>query len=102
VLTYVRKDEREELLVAINLSNRAFSCSVDVASAAGYIDITLEVYRLPRPAPSGTAQNRSGDAAVTGSLDSPGRARSGASGLSPLPRVYLPAWGVKVFIRRNQ
>ena len=39
VLTFVRRDDREEFLVAINLSNRPFTGTVE-ASGAGYADVT--------------------------------------------------------------
>jgi glycosidase len=39
VITFVRSDATEEVLVAVNLTNRAFSGTVEVAGA-GYTEIT--------------------------------------------------------------
>jgi cyclomaltodextrinase / maltogenic alpha-amylase / neopullulanase len=39
VVTFVRRDEREEFLIAVNLSNRPFTGTVE-SSGAGYVDVT--------------------------------------------------------------
>src|SRR5438445_12474397 len=43
VVTYVRRTTDEEVLVAINFSNRAFVGSVETTVKAGYVDVTVDV-----------------------------------------------------------
>jgi glycosidase len=79
VLTYLRRTPDEEVLVAVNLSNRPFFGSTEVANAT-YADITPDVGPpLPpdAPAPERTARKR-------------------AVGL---PALSLDAWGYRVFRR---
>lgn len=81
VLTYLRRITDEELLVAINFSNRPFSGSVEVPGA-GFTDVTPDVGQpLPpdAPAPEQTAKKR----------------------LVGLPAVTLDAWGYRI-LRRNK
>ena len=80
VLTYLRRTPDEEVLVAINLSNRPFFGSTEVASATAYLDITPDVGTpLPpdAPAPERAARNRS----------------------VGLPALSLDAWGYRIFRR---
>jgi len=83
VLTYARRfagAAGEEILVAINLSNRPFTGSVDIGKRGTFSDITPDVDPpLPpdAPAPERTARKR----AVS------------------LPTLSLNAWGYRIFRR---
>ncbi len=80
VLTYVRRTLEEEVLVAVNLSNRPFFGSVEAANATAYFDITPDVGPpLPpdAPAPEQAARKRS----------------------VGLPALSLDAWGYRLFRR---
>ncbi|HEY8187651.1 MAG TPA: alpha-amylase family glycosyl hydrolase [Pyrinomonadaceae bacterium] len=80
VLTYVRRSEDEEVLVAINLSSRPFFGSVETAGAASYTDVTPDVGPpLPPDAPApelGARKRRVG-----------------------LPTLALDSWGYRIFRR---
>jgi len=81
VLTYVRRTRDEEVVVAINLSNRPFAGVVSGVKRAGFSDVTPEVGPpLPpdAPAPAQAARKREVE----------------------LPNIKLDAWGYRVF-RRN-
>jgi glycosidase len=80
VLTYMRHTADEEVLVAINLSNRPFFGSVEVGGSAGFGDVTPDV-GPPLP-PDAPAPERS--------------ARKHAVGL---PALSLDAWGYRIFRR---
>jgi glycosidase len=43
VVTYLRRTRDEEILVAINFSNRPFFGSVEAPGVAGYVDVTPDV-----------------------------------------------------------
>jgi cyclomaltodextrinase len=80
VLTYIRRAADEEVLVAVNLSNRPFFGAVEVGSPAGFGDVTPDVGPpLPpdAPAPEQSARKR-------------------AVGL---PVLALDAWGYRIFRR---
>jgi glycosidase len=80
VLTFLRRAEDEEVLVAINLSNRPFFGSVEVGGTAGFADVTPDIGPpLPpdAPAPEQSARKR----------------RVG------LPTLALDAWGYRIFRR---
>lgn len=80
VLTYRRRTVGEEMLVAINLSNRPFSGSVEAAGGADFADVTPEVGKpLPpdAPAPAQAARKREVN----------------------LPSLSLEAWGYRIFRR---
>jgi hypothetical protein len=79
VLTYLRRTPDEEVLVTINLSNRPFFGSTEVANAT-YADITPDV-GPPLP-PDAPAPERA--------------ARKRAVGL---PALSLDAWGYRIFRR---
>ena len=82
VLTYVRRAAGEEMLVAINLSNRPFSGSVESVKRGTFVDVTPDVDPpLPpdAPAPERTARKRTVD----------------------LPELSLDAWGYRIFRRQN-
>ncbi len=80
VLTYSRRTNNEELLVAINLSSTPFFGSVETAGVTGYVDITPDVGPpLPpdAPAPEPTVRKRN----------------------VGLPALSLEAWGYRMFRR---
>jgi cyclomaltodextrinase len=80
VLSFVRRTKDEEVLVAINLSNRPFVGSVEVGNRGTFADITPDIAPpLPpdAPAPERAARQR----AVT------------------LPALSLDAWGYRIFRR---
>ena len=80
VLTYLRRTPDEEVLVAINLSNRPFFGSTEVASATAYLDITPDV-GTPLPP------------------DAPAPARAARKRSVGLPALSLDAWGYRIFRR---
>jgi len=80
VLSYMRRTADEEVLVAVNLSNRPFFGSVEVGSGPAFVDVTPEVGPpLPpdAPPPEQLARKR----------------RVG------LPVLALDAWGYRIFRR---
>ncbi len=78
VVSYLRRVSGEEILVAINLSNRPFFGSVEVANGQTFIDVTPEVGQpLPPDAPA-PEQGR--------------RMRTNA-----LPALSLESWGYRIF-----
>ena len=80
VVTYVRRTADEEVLVAINFSNRPFFGSVETMGAAGYADVTPDVGPpLPpdAPAPDQSARKR----------------------IIGLPVLALDAWGYRIYRR---
>jgi glycosidase len=80
VLTYVRRAEAEEVLVAINLSNRPFFGSIEVGGPGDFVDITPDV-GAPLP-PDAPAPDRSARKQTVG-----------------LPSLVLDAWGYRIFRR---
>jgi glycosidase len=81
VVTYMRRAAGEEVLVAINLSNRPFTGSVEMGTQGAFEDITPEVAPpLPpdTPAPKQAAKKRE----------------------VSLPSLALDAWGYRIFRRR--
>jgi glycosidase len=81
VLTYSRRSGGEEILVAINLSNRPFVGSVKLVERQGFKDVTPDV---APPLPP----------------DAPEPARIARKQIVELPVLKLRAWGYRVF-RRN-
>lgn len=80
VLTYTRRSENEEVLVAVNLSNRPFFGSVEVGSGAAFADVTPDIAPpLPPDAPEPAQAERKRPAG--------------------LPAISLDAWGYRVFRR---
>ena len=80
VLTYLRRAAGEEILVAINLSNRKFAGTVNIGNRGTFVDVTPDVDPpLPpdAPAPERAARKRSVD----------------------LPKLSLDAWGYRIFRR---
>jgi glycosidase len=80
VLTFVRRTKDEEVLVAINLSNRPFFGSVEAGSGSAFEDVTPDV-GPPLP-PDAAAPDRSARKQTVG-----------------LPILALDAWGYRIFRR---
>ncbi len=81
VLSFIRRSTDEEVLVAINLSNRPFSGTIAAGKAAGYRDITPNVSQ-PQPP------------------DAPPTETARAKPPVGLPAISLDAWGYRIFRRR--
>lgn len=80
VVTYIRRTEDEELLVAINLSNRPFFGSVEVGSGAAFADVTPDIAPPLLP-------------------DAPAPAQAARKRAVGLPAISLEAWGYRIFRR---
>ena len=80
VLTYIRRAEGEELLVAINLSNRPFNGSVEFGNRGTFSDVTPDV---DPPLPP----------------DAPAPERAARQRPVNLPTISLDAWGYRIFRR---
>src|ERR1044072_7727358 len=80
VVTFVRRDAAEEVVVAINFSNRPFDGTVEALSGASFADLTPDT-RNPLP-PNATDADRAE------------RRRTGA-----LPGLSLDPWGDRIFRR---
>jgi cyclomaltodextrinase len=80
VVTYLRSSPDEEILVAINFSNRPFFGSVEVANGQAFADITPDV-NAPLPP------------------DAPAPERNARARASALPVVALESWGYRIFRR---
>jgi cyclomaltodextrinase len=83
VVTYLRRSADEEILVAINFSNRPFSGAVEVANGQAFGDITPDV-NAPLPP------------------DAPAPERSARARASALPVLSLESWGYRIFRRPVQ
>ena len=83
VLTFARRTTNEEVVVAINLSNRPFFGSMEVANGGAYEDVSPDV-GAPLP-PDAPAPERA--------------ARRRAVGL---PALSLDAWGYRIFRRTSK
>lgn len=78
VVTYLRRNGEEEVLVAINFSNHPFRGFVEAESAANFVDATPDVRPpLPTDAPEQSAKVRP----------------------AALPALALDAWGFRIFRR---
>ncbi len=83
VITYLRRSPDEEMLIAINFSNRPFFGSVEVRNGQGFSDVTPDVGApLPpdAPAPEGNASART----------------------NALPVLSLRSWGYRIFRRPSK
>ncbi|HYY55865.1 MAG TPA: alpha-amylase family glycosyl hydrolase, partial [Pyrinomonadaceae bacterium] len=81
VVTYLRRTPREEVLVAINLSNRAVVGLVEAGNGAAFTDVTPDIAPpLPPDAPA------------------PERGAAAARNVA-LPALALDAWGYRIFRR---
>ena len=80
VVTYARRAESEEIVVAINFSNRPFDGTLEATPGAAFVDVTPDI-RAPLPADATGAQRAA-------------RARAVA-----LPALSLDAWGYRIYRR---
>jgi glycosidase len=80
VVTYRRRSPDEEVLVAINFSNRPFSGSIEMTAEKGFADVTPDV---APPLPP----------------DAPATAQASRSRVVTLPALSLEAWGYRIFRR---
>ena len=81
VVSYARRTRDEEILVAINFSNRPFFGSIEVANSQMFQDITPDVGPpLPPDAPPPEVAKR--------------------ARINSLPSVAMDAWGYRIFLRR--
>jgi glycosidase len=80
VVTFARRDEAEDLVVAINFSNRPFAGIVERTDGAAYTDITPDP-REPLKADATDAERAARARAVN------------------LPSLSLDAWGYRIFRR---
>jgi glycosidase len=83
VVTYLRRAGDEEIVVAINLSNRPFAGTLDVPVGGEFTDITPQV--APPPAPGAPAPEQKP------------RALSGGR-----PALALDAWGYRIYRRAGK
>src|SRR5437868_4377183 len=81
VVTYLRRRNDEEVLIAINFSNRPFNGSIEIANGAAFTDITPDV---GPPLPP----------------DAPAPERAARAHINALPILFLDAWGYRIFHRR--
>ncbi|MGA9769943.1 MAG: alpha-amylase family glycosyl hydrolase [Blastocatellia bacterium] len=75
IVTYLRRTAGEEILVAINLSNRPFTGFVEVANGAAFADVTPDIAN-----PSQTTRART----------------------AGLPALALDSWGFRIFHRTTR
>ena len=80
VVTYLRRSNDEEVLIAINFSNRPFNGSIEIANGAAFTDITPDVGPPLRP-------------------DAPAPERAARARINALPILSLDAWGYRIFHR---
>jgi cyclomaltodextrinase len=80
VVTYLRRAGEEEILVAINFSNRPFSGFVEVGASPSFVDVTPDV-EPPLP-PDAPAPERAARARTVG-----------------LPALALDSWGYRIYRR---
>jgi glycosidase len=80
VTTFARRDESEEIVVAINFSNRPFNGTVEATTSAAFNDITPDT-REPLPSNATEAERM---------------ARTRTTGL---PALSLEAWGYRIYRR---
>ena len=80
VVTFARRGEGEDVVVAINFSNRPFVGTVEAPAGGTYADVTPDA-RAPLPA---------------GATEAARAARARTSGL---PALSLDAWGYRIFRR---
>jgi glycosidase len=80
VVTFARRDESEDVVVAINFSNRPFVGTVEAPAGAPFADLTPDT-RAPLPA------------------DAPERERAARARAVTLPALSLDAWGYRIFRR---
>ncbi|HEX7317915.1 MAG TPA: alpha-amylase family glycosyl hydrolase [Pyrinomonadaceae bacterium] len=82
VVTFARRDETEEIVVAINFSNRPFEGTIEAPSGAAFNDITPDT-RPPLKPDASDAERAARVRAVS------------------LPTLSLEPWGFRVLVRRK-
>ena len=82
VVTFARREGAEEIVVAVNFSNRPFDGTVESPAGAAFADLTPDT-RAPLPADATAAERAA-------------RARTAA-----LPALSLDAWGYRIFRRQR-
>ena len=80
VLTYVRRAGDEEIMIAINLSNRPFAGTVEASGGAAFADVTPDV-APPLPPDAPAPEHKPRPRTVS------------------LPALALDAWGYRIFRR---
>lgn len=80
VLTYLRKSEREEILVAINFSSRSYFGSVEAPAGTDFVEVTPDVDQPQKP----------------DDLNPQSSSRKQVAGL---PTLSLDGWGYRFFRR---
>jgi hypothetical protein len=80
VVSYVRRMNDEEIVIAINFSNRPFFGSIEVANGQLFQDVTPEI-NAPLPPDALPPQRMA-------------RAR-----INSLPAIAIDAWGYRMFAR---
>ena len=83
VLTYLRRAGDEEIVVAINFSNRPFAGTIEAPGGAGFADVTPDV-APPLPPDAPAPEHKPLARAVT------------------LPALALDAWGYRIFRRATR
>jgi len=81
VVTYSRRINNEEIVVAINFSNRPFFGSVEVSNGSAFQDVTPDA---GQPLPP----------------DAPATEREARARVNSLPALRLDSWGYRIFQRR--
>jgi len=81
VVSYSRRTNHEEIVVAINFSNRPFFGSIELANGSAFQDITPDV---GQPLPP----------------DAPATEREARTRVNSLPALRLDAWGYRIFQRK--
>src|SRR5688500_8323944 len=82
VVTFARRDESEDVVVAVNFSNRPFDGTVEAPAGTPFADVTPDT-RAPLP-PDATDAQRAARARTVG-----------------LPALSLDAWGYRVYRRQR-
>lgn len=83
IVTYLRRAGVEEIIVAINFSNRAFAGTIEAAHGEGFADVTPDV-AMPLP-PDAPAPERTARVRTVG-----------------LPALALDAWSYRIFRRMGK
>jgi glycosidase len=82
VVTFARRDETEEMVVAVNFSNRPFDGTVEAPPGAAFADVTPDTREPLKPGAAGAERAA--------------RARTAAP-----PALSLDPWGYRIFRRQK-
>jgi glycosidase len=81
VVSFSRQTKTEEIVVAVNFSNRPFFGSIEVVNGSAFQDITPDIAQpLPPDAPAAESAER--------------------GGVNSLPAMRLDSWGYRIFQRK--